>query len=154
MVARPRVDDSCTQTSVRYVTRVKHELNFGSALVARFCKQNQQSARKRNNNFVFIFRRNRAPRCCNDVEVGSGAGTEGGWCEFGSHHSHTLESLVHSFTFTVFFLARPEKFVAGGCKENTRPLTTSVAESSVYDHRLRREHATVLCDRNVGFNVH
>ena len=55
MVARPRVDDSCTQKSVRYVTRVKHELNFGSALVARFCKQNQQSARRRNNNFVLSF---------------------------------------------------------------------------------------------------
>ena len=117
MVARPRVDDSCTQKSVRYVTRVKHELNFGSALVARLCKQNQQSARRRNNNFVFIFRRIRAPRCCNNVEVGSGAGTEGGRCEIDLRNLHIVESLVQSFKFIVFFFELDQKSsLQGGVK--------------------------------------
>ena len=55
MVARPRVDDSFTQKSVRYVPRVKNDLLLLGALVARHCKQNQQSARRRNNNFVLSF---------------------------------------------------------------------------------------------------
>ena len=61
------------------------------------------------------------------MEVGSGAGTEGGWCEIDLRNLHIVESLVQSFKFIVFFRARPEKFVAGGCKENTRPLMTTVA---------------------------
>ena len=116
MVARPRVDDSCTQKSVRDATRVKHELNFGSALVARLCKQNQQSARRRNDNFVLIFRRIRAPRCCNDVEVGSGAGPEGGWCEIDLRNLHIVESLVQSFNFIVFFELDQKSSLQGGVK--------------------------------------
>ena len=128
MVARPRVDDSCTQKSVRYVTRVQHELNFGSALVARFCKQNQQSARRRNNNFALSFEEYRAPRCCNNVEVGSGAGTGGGRCEIDLRNLHIVESLVRSFKFMVLFFKLDQKSsLQGGCKENTRPLTTTVA---------------------------
>ena len=100
---------------------------LGAPLSQDFANKNQQSARRRNNNFVFIFRRIRAPRCCNNVEVGSGAGTEGGWCDIDLRNLHIVESLVQSFKFIVFFRARPEKFVAGGCKENTRPLTTTVA---------------------------
>ena len=77
---------------------------------------------------LLSFEEYRAPRCCNNVEVGSGAGTEGGWCEIDLRSLHIVESLVQSFKFIVFFFrARPEKFVAGGCKENTRPLTTTVA---------------------------
>ena len=55
MVARPRVDHSCTQKSVRYVTRVKHELNFGSALVARFCEQKPAKCTKTQQQFCFHF---------------------------------------------------------------------------------------------------
>ena len=82
---------------------MKHDLDFCGALVARFCKQNQQSARRRNNNFVLSFEEYRAPRCCNNVEVGSGAGTEGGWCEIDLRNLHIVESLVQSFKFIVFF---------------------------------------------------
>ena len=53
--------------------------------------------------FCFIFRRIRAPRCCNNVGVGSGAGTEGGWCEIDLRNLHIVESLVQSFKFIVFF---------------------------------------------------
>ena len=69
--------------------------------------------------FCFIFRRIRAPRCCNNVGVGSGEGTEGGWCEFGSHHSHIVESPVHSFTFTVFFELDQKSSLQGVLEEYT-----------------------------------
>ena len=142
MVARPRVDDSCTQKSVRYVTRVKHELNFGSALVARFCKQNQQSARRR-----------KLP----DVVTSWMLGVERVLKEVGAKVICvicTTLNLSCSLPSSSFFRARPEKFVAGGCKENTRPLTTTIAQLSPWHHRFHREHATVLCDSNVCQNFH
>ena len=55
------------------------------------------------------FKEYRAPRCCNDVEVGSGAGTEGGWCEIDLRNLHIVESLVQSFKFTVFFFELDQK---------------------------------------------
>ena len=82
-----------------------------------FANKNQQSARRRNNNFVFIFRSIRAPRCCNNVEVGSGAGTEGGWCEIDLRNLHIVESLVQSFKFIVFFFELDQKSsLQGGVK--------------------------------------
>ena len=39
----------------------------------------------------------------------------------------SLNLLCSLSSSSFFFRARPEKFVAGGCKENTRPLTTTVA---------------------------
>ena len=66
--------------------------------------------------FCFIFRRIRAPRCCNNVEVGSRAGTEGCWCEIDLRNLHIVESVVQSFKFIVFFELDQKSSLQGGVK--------------------------------------
>ena len=51
------------------------------------------------------------------MEVGSGAGTEGGWCEIDLRNLHIVESLVQSFKFMVFFFELDQKSsLQGGVK--------------------------------------
>ena len=66
---------------------------------------------------LLSFEEYRAPRCCNNVEVGSGAGTEGGRCEIDLRNLHIVESLVQSFKFIVFFFELDQKSsLQGGVK--------------------------------------
>ena len=101
MVARPRVDDSCTQKSVRYVTRVKHELNLGAPLSQDFANKTSKVHEDATTILFSSFEEFGLP----DVVKMWRLGVERVLKEVGAklHNLHIVESLVHSFTFAVFF---------------------------------------------------